>query len=89
MHMKYQNFYKLCQEHPEHIQELFNLFFTHEELEMLGARYEIIKLLTKQELTQREIAHKQKVSIAQITRGSNALKILSPKLKKILSQFSW
>ncbi len=80
----YKDFSKLCQARPEMIEEIFEFFLTKEELEMLGARYEIIAALMKGELTQREIAKKYKVSIAQITRGSNALKTISLKLKKEL-----
>ena len=80
----YQSFYRLCQENPEHLKEIFELFFTQEELEMISSRYEIIQALLQGELTQREIAQKYKVSIAQITRGSNALKLCSSKFKKAL-----
>ncbi len=69
---------------PEEINELFNLFFTMEEKETLASRFTIIKQLLEGTLTQRDIADTYKVSIAQITRGSNALKIISPKLKSLL-----
>lgn len=80
----YKDFCRLCQEKPELIKEIFEFFLTSEELEMLGARYEIIRALIQGNLTQREIAQKYNVSIAQITRGSNALKSISQKLKKEL-----
>lgn len=68
----------------EELNELFNLLFTHEEKETLASRYLIIKDLLEGQLPQREISEKNKVSIAQITRGSNALKIITPKLKEKL-----
>lgn len=68
----------------EELQELFELFFTLEEQEVLGQRYLIVKALEEGKLTQREIADKYKVSISQITRGSNALKIIKTKLRKFL-----
>lgn len=64
--------------------DVLNLFLTHEEKESLASRYLIVKALLEGEITQREISEKYKVSIAQITRGSNALKITSAKFKEIL-----
>lgn len=64
--------------------EILNLFLTHEEKESLASRFLIIKGLLEGKLTQREISEKYKVSIAQITRGSNALKITTPKFKEVL-----
>lgn len=66
------------------LEELFDLFFTLEEKELLASRYVIIKALLEGKLTQREIAGSCHVSISQITRGSNALKIIDPKLKIFL-----
>lgn len=65
----------------DELKALFDLFFTIEEKETLASRYQIIKALLDEKLTQREIAETCKVSIAQITRGSNALKIISPELR--------
>ena len=64
----------------------FELFLTIEERENLASRYCIIKALLDGELTQREIAAKFNVSIAQITRGSNALKLMSVENKQQLKQ---
>ena len=72
---------------PQHLASFFDLFLTIEEKELLASRYLIIKALLEGKLTQREIAAKYKVSIAQITRGSNALKIIDPKLKISLLEF--
>jgi TrpR family transcriptional regulator, trp operon repressor len=82
----WQGFLKLCSKtkSPEELRRLFDLFFTIEEKETLASRYLIIKALLDEKLTQREIAERHKVSIAQITRGSNALKIIDETLKKFL-----
>lgn len=69
---------------PEDFQRFFDLILTIEEKETLASRYLIIKALVEGKLTQRLIADKYHVSIAQITRGSNALKIIDEKLKKLL-----
>ncbi len=80
------NFLKLCTQiqSAEELNEFFNLFLTIEEKETLASRFLIIKALLEERLTQREISKNHKVSIAQITRGSNALKIISPALRKKL-----
>jgi TrpR family transcriptional regulator, trp operon repressor len=73
-------------EDPKKLDNLFGLFFTFEERRTLASRYLIIRALLEGQLTQREIAEKYKLSIAQITRGSNALKMLDPKFKKFLEK---
>ena len=82
----WQEFLTLCSKinSSEKFSEIFDLFLTIEEKETLASRYLIIKALIEGNLTQREIAEMYKVSIAQITRGSNALKIISPELKEFL-----
>lgn len=82
----WQEFLKLCSkiDSPKELEELFNLFLTIEEKETIASRTLIIKALIEGNLTQREIAETHKVSIAQITRGSNALKIISPDLKALI-----
>lgn len=82
----WKEFIKLCSKihSPEELGELFDLFLTIEEKETIASRYLIIRALIDGNLTQREIADIYKVSIAQITRGSNALKIISPELRDIL-----
>lgn len=87
----WQEFLKVCAEidSTNDLNNFFDLFLTIDEKETVASRYLIVKALLEKELTQREIAERYKVSIAQITRGSNALKIVSPKLKKLLeSHFS-
>lgn len=66
------------------LSSLFDLFLTIEERETLASRFMIIKALLENKLPQREISEKYNVSIAQITRGSNALKIIDPKLREHL-----
>jgi TrpR family trp operon transcriptional repressor len=68
----------------EALEKLFSLFLTFEEREMVAARLLIIKSLLENTSTQREIAEKYTISIAQITRGSNALKSIDPELKETL-----
>lgn len=73
---------------PEDFKEFFDLFLTIEEKETMGSRFLIVKALQEGKLTQREIADKFGVSISQITRGSNALKIIGSNLKKILDKMT-
>jgi len=82
----WKEFLKLCSEidSPEEMSQVFDLFLTIEEKETLAKRYLIIKALLEAKLTQRQIADIFNVSIAQITRGSNATKIISTKLKELL-----
>jgi TrpR family transcriptional regulator, trp operon repressor len=79
-------FIELCCgiEKKEELKELFDLFFTFEEKEVLAKRHSIIKSLIEEKLTQREIAERMGVSISKITRGSNALKIISNQLRESL-----
>ncbi len=86
MEKDWKDFVKLCckLKLEKELENLFDLFFTLEEKELLASRYVVIKALLEDKLTQREIAETCQVSISQITRGSNALKIIDPKLKKFL-----
>ncbi|WP_068469917.1 trp operon repressor [Parachlamydia sp. C2] len=70
----------------EELNQFFQVFLTFEERETLASRYAIVKGLLEEQLTQREMAEEYQVSIAQITRGSNALKIIDPKLKQYLKK---
>ncbi len=72
---------------PSRLEELLNLFLTIEEKEHLSSRMQIIKALLNEQLSQREISDEMKVSISQITRGSNALKIISDDLSKFLENY--
>jgi TrpR family trp operon transcriptional repressor len=79
-------FLELClsAEDEKILNELFDLLLTAEERSALETRCLLIKDLLEQKKTQREIAESLQVSIAKITRGSNALKQISPKLKQYL-----
>lgn len=67
--------------------ELLGLFLTIEEKENLSSRMQIIMALLSEKLSQRQISDEMKVSISQITRGSNALKIISDDLLKFLVNY--
>jgi TrpR family transcriptional regulator, trp operon repressor len=81
-------FLKLCSQmkSQKDFKDFFDLFLTIEEKEALLARFKIVKALLEKKLPQREISKKFKVSIAQITRGSNALKIIKKPLKEFLEK---
>lgn len=66
------------------LNEWLKFLFTPTELEDLKKRLDLIAALLKDQETQREIAKNHTVSIAKITRGSNALKVISPELKEFL-----
>jgi TrpR family trp operon transcriptional repressor len=82
----WRDFIELCcgMNKRQELEELFDLFFTIEEREALAKRYQIIKALVEEKMPQREIAEKMGVSISKITRGSNALKIISKRLREAL-----
>ena len=69
---------------PKKLGVLSLLLFTSEERESLASRIRIIEELLRGKMTQREIAKKYGVSIAKITRGSNALKEVSEEMKDFL-----
>lgn len=79
-------FLKLCRETKSQAQldELLQLLLTSEERHAVGLRVELISELLKGKKTQREIAADLEISIAKITRGSNALKIIPTTLKNFL-----
>jgi len=68
------------------LNELCGLLFTLEEKEQLSLRVELVNELLKGEKTQREISRDLNISIAKITRGSNALKTSSESLKKFIKE---
>ena len=69
----------------EQLDELFNLLFSLEEKEQLAMRVELVRELLRGEKTQREISRDLNISIAKITRGSNALKRVSDKIKAFIN----
>ena len=84
----WQAFLKLCSKMKteQALHNFFSLFLTFSERDDLTSRCRIIQALLEGQLTQREIAEKYQVSIAQITRGSNALKNLDSQFKKFLRE---
>jgi TrpR family trp operon transcriptional repressor len=82
----WQFFIQLCLQikSPKEFDQFFDLFLTIEEKNLLASRCKIIQELLKNEMPQREIAKQFNVSIAQITRGSNALKRIDPSLQNFL-----
>ena len=80
---------QLCHkaESTEQLKKVFDLLFTLEEKETLSSRCLIIMALLEKQRPQREIAEKLQVSIAQITRGSNALKIIDADLESFLTAY--
>ena len=58
----------------DELKYLFDVIFTHSELDDLEKRIKIIQQLLAKELSQREIAKKLNVSIFNISRGVKLLK---------------
>lgn len=83
----WRRFIKLCLSTNDEkmLSSLLDCFLTSEEMESLATRCLIIIELIKKEKSQREIAKELGVSIAKITRGSNELKRISPKLMHFLN----
>lgn len=68
---------------------ILKLVLTPEEFASIGGRILILQALLRGDESQRDMAERLKVSIATITRGSNALKIVDDetkdKMRKCLS----
>jgi TrpR family trp operon transcriptional repressor len=81
-------FVELClaTKEPKSLSILLDALLTPEEKENLAARYWILKELLRGEKTQRQLAKDLNVSIAKITRGSNALKRIDKKLLQFLQE---
>ena len=84
----WKSFLALClkAKNTDELASLFDFFFTSEEKESFADRYAIIKALLDNKKTQRELSDSLNVSIAKITRGSNALKRIDPTLKLFLER---
>lgn len=82
----WQKFIKLCLKitTPKQLNDLFELLLTNGEKEDIAARLAIVIALLSSKKPQRELAKQLKISIAKITRGSNALRIADPKIKRLL-----
>lgn len=85
----WQGFLALCSKlsSAKELDLLFDIFFTFDERENLSSRYLLIRELLEGKKTQREIAEELHISIAKITRGSNRLKTVNAKWKKLLLEF--
>ena len=70
----------------EELSRLLDCFLTIEEKKDIADRYSIIHALILEKMTQRDMSEDLHVSIAKITRGSNALKTIDPKLKAFLEK---
>lgn len=68
-------------------EDLIELLFTSGEIEQLNGRIKIIEGLVLSLETQREMADRLAVSVANITRGSNELKRQPKKVTKFLQDF--
>ncbi|MCX7120947.1 MAG: trp operon repressor [Gammaproteobacteria bacterium] len=88
MKQDWKNFLTLClkAKSPEELSTLFDCFLTIEEKDSIADRYAIIKALLENKLTQRDMSDKLNVSIAKITRGSNALKLMDSKHRLLLEK---
>lgn len=80
------HFLTLCRsaKNNTELSQILDFFLTYDEKENVIDRLLITKSLLKGKETQREIAENLGVSIAKITRGSNALKTIHSDLRVIL-----
>jgi len=88
MKKTWKSFLTLClkSKTDEELNDLLDLFLTLEEKESISDRYAIIHGLLANKETQRELSQSLNVSIAKITRGSNALKTAKPLLKLTIAK---
>ncbi len=84
----WQSFLSLCRKSSSDTQlnELLGLLLTPEEQQSVAARVLLTRALLLGEKTQRDISEELGVSIAKITRGSNALKFASASLKEYITE---
>lgn len=82
----WQNFIAHCLKfkNASELEVFFDVLFTSSEKTEFGNRLCIIRELLENKKTQREIAHDLKVSIANVSRGSNVIKNSEHDLKKYL-----
>jgi len=84
----WQQFLNMClalKERTE-LDGFLGFLLTAEEREQIATRILLTKALLEKKKPQREIAKELKISIAKITRGSNALKMLDEKQIAMLKQ---
>lgn len=68
------------------IEKILQVLFTHDERNDMAKRVQIIHGLLQGDKTQRQLAQELNVSIAKITRGSNALKSVDDEVKVLLNK---
>lgn len=88
MKNSWKSFLELClnAKNSDELSKILEVFLSSEEKSAIADRYNIIHALLENKLTQREISETYDVSIATITRGSNALKLIDAKLKAFLEK---
>lgn len=86
-HNNWELFIKLCRQAKKKdcLDLLLHFLLTPEERAQVSARVSLIQALL-QKTTQRDIAEQLGISISKITRGSNALKNIDPKLEEFLTE---
>jgi len=84
----WKSFLTLClkSRDTEELSRILDCFLTMEEKSAIADRFLIVKALIEGKETQRDMSENLHVSIAKITRGSNALKTIDPKLKAFLEK---
>lgn len=84
----WKNFISLLESAKEssELDELMQALFTYDEKDQMALRIELLAELLRKEKPQRQIASELGISIATITRGSNLLKSLKPKLRSFLEK---
>lgn len=73
-------------EDEQSIEKLLQVLFTHDERNDIAKRVQIIRSLLRGDKTQRQLAQDLNVSIAKITRGSNALKSIDDEVRALLNK---
>ena len=74
-------------ENNEQAKAVLSLFMTFDEVHEMKGRVRIIEALTLGKLSQREMSCELGVSIAKITRGSNALKHCDAPVLNYISRY--
>ena len=73
---EWQSFVKLCATLSEdQLTELFSLFLTVAERDDITDRFIILTTMLNSKMTHREIAREFNISLAKVSRGSNAIKV--------------
>jgi TrpR family trp operon transcriptional repressor len=82
----WRRFLELCRNSTlEELDALFRAVLTPTERHEIAFRVLIFRELIREEKTQREIAKDLPISLAIVSRGSNALKNIDPELRKKLA----